>query len=86
MNDCKSIMLILVSHRSKSAIEVQKLLTEWGCSIKTRLGIHDGVGDRCSDSGLIVLELVGDKIKNEELLKKMKALDGVSAQLVDLCV
>jgi len=79
-------MLILVSHRSKSAIEVQKLLTEWGCSIKTRLGIHDGVGDRCSDSGLIVLELVGDKIKNEELLKKMKALDGVSAQLVDLCV
>lgn len=86
MNDCKSIMLILVSHRSKSAIEVQKLLTEWGCSIKTRLGIHDGVGDRCSDSGLIVLELVGDKIKNEDLLKKMKALDGVSAQLVDLCV
>lgn len=86
MNDCKSIMVIIVSHRSKSAIEVQKLLTEWGCSIKTRLGVHDGVGDQCSDSGLIILELVGEKIKNDELLICLKTLEGVNAQLVELCV
>ena len=86
MNDCKSIMVILVSHRSKSAIEVQKLLTEWGCSIKTRLGLHDGVGDRCSDSGLIILELVGEKANNDDLQNRLKKLEGVSAQLVELCV
>ena len=86
MTECKSIMVILVSHRSKSAVEVQKLLTEWGCSIKTRLGIHDGVGTQCSDSGLIVLELVGEKDKNEELAARLKMMDGVSVQLVELCV
>ena len=67
MSDCKSIMVILVSHRSKSAVEVQKNLTEWGCYIKTRLGLHDGVGNQCSDSGLIVLELVGEKEKKKSL-------------------
>ena len=86
MTECKSIMVILVSHRSKSAVEVQKLLTEWGCSIKTRLGIHDGVGTQCSDSGLIVLELVGEKDKNEELAARLKIMEGVSVQLVELCV
>jgi hypothetical protein len=86
MDNCKSIMVILVSQRSKAAVEVQKILTEWGCSIKTRLGVHDGVGDRCSDTGLIILELVDEKAKREELRSKLVSLDGVSAQLVDLCV
>jgi hypothetical protein len=86
MEDCRSILLVLVSKRSKSAIEVQKILTEWGCSIKTRLGIHDGVGDRCSDSGLIILELVGEKQTKDELKTKLAALDGVTANLVEMCV
>lgn len=85
MEDCRSILLILVSKRSKSAVEVQKLLTEWGCSIKTRLGLHDGVGDRCSDSGLIILELVGEKQTKDELTAKLQALEGVTAKLVELC-
>jgi hypothetical protein len=76
----------LISHRSKSAVDVQRLLTQWGCFIKTRLGIHDGVGNQCSDSGLIVLELVGDKDKKEELAFELKNLEGVSVQLVELCV
>ncbi|MGL4368917.1 MAG: hypothetical protein ACRCUT_04490 [Spirochaetota bacterium] len=86
MADCKTVMVILVSHRSKSAIEVQKLLTEWGCSIKTRLGIHDGVGNQCSDSGLIVLELVDERTKNKELAACLEKLDGVNVQLVELSV
>ncbi len=86
MEDCRSILLVLVSKRSKSAIEVQKILTERGCSIKTRLGIHDGVGDRCSDSGLIILELVGEKQTKDELKTKLSALDGVTANLVEMCV
>ena len=85
MEDCRSILLVLVSKRSKSAVEVQKLLTEWGCSIKTRLGLHDGTGDRCSDSGLIILELVGDKQTKDELTAKLAALEGVTAKLVELC-
>jgi len=82
----KVILIILVGNRRESAINVQKILTGWGCHIKTRLGIHDGVLDNCSDEGLIILELVGDKDKIEELTRKLNLLDKVSAKLVYLSV
>jgi len=65
----KTILLCLIDGRKKSAVNVQKILTEWGCLIKTRLGIHDGVLDNCSESGLIILELVVKKRKKRILLK-----------------
>jgi hypothetical protein len=82
----KSILLILLNTRTKEAVKVQQILTGWGCMIKTRLGIHDGVLDNCSDSGLIILELVGDDDKKKELARKLAVLPGVSSQLVDLGV
>lgn len=78
-------MAILISRRSKNAVQVQGLLTEFGCIIKTRLGLHDGVGDKCSDDGLIILELVGEKPVQKELSEKLKALDGIAVELIDLC-
>ncbi len=80
----KNILLILVDGRKKNAVTVQKILTEWGCLIKTRLGIHDGVLDNCSESGLIILELVGEKEKHEELARKVSLLDGVNAKLIEM--
>jgi len=82
----KTILLCLIDGRKKSAVNVQKILTEWGCLIKTRLGIHDGVLDNCSESGLIILELVGEKEKKEDLAKKLSVLPGVTTKLVDLSV
>jgi len=76
--------LILVGKRTEKAEEVQKLLTGWGCFIKTRLGLHSGVLNSCSDEGLIFLELVGEKGRHEELRAKLDGLPGVSARLVEL--
>ncbi|MFA6571192.1 MAG: hypothetical protein WCT77_08135 [Bacteroidota bacterium] len=80
----KSILVILVGKRNDAAVNVQKILTGWGCTIKTRLGIHDGVLDNCSDEGLIILELVGTKEQNDELLRKLNLLSDVKAELVTL--
>ena len=82
----KSVLLILVGKRTKEAVKVQQILTGWGCMIKTRLGIHDGTLDNCSDSGLIILELVGEDKKKLELARKLAVLPGVSSKLVDLDV
>lgn len=82
----KQVILILVSNRKDSAVKVQKILTDWGCLIKTRLGLHDSVLDTCSEQGLIFLEVVGEKSKNEEIVRKINLLSGVSAQLVELKV
>jgi hypothetical protein len=82
----KTLLVILVKHRSESATKLQSILTEYGCMIKTRLGIHDGVLDQCSNSGLIILELVGDAEKKQEIEKKLKDLDGIASKFVSLSI
>ncbi|MBK7499842.1 MAG: hypothetical protein IPI19_12265 [Ignavibacteriales bacterium] len=80
----KTILLILVGQRKQAAVQVQKVLTGWGCMIKTRLGIHDGVMDNCSDQGLLILELAGERKKMDELARKVSLVKGVSSKLIDL--
>ena len=80
----KTILLILVGQRKQAAVQVQKVLTGWGCMIKTRLGIHDGVMEHCSDQGLLILELAGERKKMDELARKVSLIKGVSSKLVDL--
>ena len=82
----RDILLVLVSTRKESATTVQKILTEWGCLIKTRLGLHQDVLDNCSESGLIFLELAGDKEKHKELQRKLELVQGVQAKLVNMAV
>ncbi|MBI1933222.1 MAG: hypothetical protein HYS24_11865 [Ignavibacteriales bacterium] len=82
----KSILVILVGNRKESAVKVQQILTGWGCIIKTRLGIHDGVLDNCSDEGLLILELHGTQEQKNELTRKVAVLPGVSSKLVELSV
>jgi hypothetical protein len=80
----KTLLLILVGKRKETAVKVQQILTVWGCIIKTRLGIHDGVMDNCSDEGLLILELHGTEEQKKELARKVEVLTGVSSQLVNL--
>lgn len=80
----KSILIVLISTRRASVGSVQQLFTEFGCIIKTRLGIHDGVLDKCSDTGLIIIELVGEKAQRKELSEKLAAVPGVAVKLVDI--
>lgn len=82
----KSILLILVGKRKDDAIKLQQILTAWGCIIKTRLGIHDGVLENCSDEGLIILELYGTDEQKNELTRKVAVIPGVSSKLVELSV
>ena len=67
-------------------MKVQQILTAWGCNIKTRLGIHDGVLDNCSDTGLLILELVGKQKDNKEIARKVALIPGVTSQLVELSI
>jgi len=82
----RDLLLVLVDKRKEKAPTVQKILTGWGCIIKTRLGIHDGILENCTDTGLIILELAGSKDQNNELMRKLDILPGVNAKLVELSV
>ncbi len=67
-----TIFGIRLDNRTQTAVEFQKVLTHYGCSIKTRLGLHDVNNNVCSPNGLILLEVIDDaeamKMK-EELLE-----------------
>lgn len=80
----KRFMIITIDIRKKEAVTVQKILTEWGCFIKTRLGLHEDVLENCSEIGTVFLELVGDIEKHEELNRKLNLLKGVHSKLIDM--
>ena len=80
----RNVLLIYMSTRQETAEKVQKILTAWGCYIKTRLGIHDGVLDNCSDTGLVFIELVGETEKHQELTRKLNLFTGVDSHLITL--
>ncbi|MBR9978592.1 MAG: hypothetical protein KFH87_10950 [Bacteroidetes bacterium] len=82
----KTVLLVLIGNRKEAAVSVQKVLTAWGCIIKTRLGIHDGVLENCSDQGLLILELHGKREDMDELARKIGIIPGVGSKLVELAV
>ena len=52
--------------------------------IKTRLGLHEGDAGKCSDAGLIILQLAADKESINGLASKLEAVEGVKAKLVEI--
>lgn len=80
----RTVMAIMIDDRKDEAIQVQKILTAWGCIIKVRLGLHDEVLDNCSNYGLLMLELVGTPEQHEEMCRKLNLLNGVHAKYMNL--
>lgn len=73
------IVGIHVTDRVKKVPEIQKVLTDYGCSIRTRLGLHEASENFCSPAGLIVLEFVGGHELCQEMMGRLTAIDGVGA-------
>jgi len=75
-----TIFGIRLDNRTQTALDFQKVLTHYGCSIKTRLGLHDVNDNVCAPNGLILLEIIDDaeaaKMK-EELLEFRASIDEV---------
>jgi len=69
-----------ITNRVKHVPEVQKVLTEFGCSIKTRLGLHEAGPKVCSPNGLILLEMVGNDKASNRMAQKLKAIEGIEVQ------
>jgi len=80
MTERHLIFGVHVQNRFHGVPSVQKLLTEYGCNIKTRIGLHQVSENLCSHQGLILLEMFGDEATCRELADKLSALEGVEVQ------
>ena len=69
-----------VTDRVKHATDLQKAFTEFGCNIKTRLGLHEVQEEYCGPNGLIVLEVCGEPSTLERMEKAIAAVEGVQIQ------
>jgi hypothetical protein len=69
------ILGILAERKRDTIVAVQKILTAYGCYIRTRLGVNETFfGER---AGLIILELTGDQKQRDLLERDLSALKQV---------
>ncbi len=79
MKSDHQIVGIHIDDRLQEAVEVQKVLTEFGKYIKTRLGLHDlESGD--APNGLLLVEMVAEADTVADFANKLTAIHGVEAQ------
>jgi len=80
VSDDHIILGIHVSDRLKNAADVQKVFTEYGCNIKTRIGLHDVDANVCSPSGVVIIEFFGDDDQAGAMMDKLNEVEGVQVK------
>ena len=74
------LVAIKMEKRQVTAAQVQNILTENGCYIKVRLGLHDVGSEVCSSSGLILLEVHREEPQIDKMIEELNKIDGVVAK------
>lgn len=74
------ILGIYVNRANDDTSQLQEILTRYGCSIRTRLGLHDTDEEYYDDRGLIILELFGDPEESVRLENELLGIDFVEVQ------
>jgi len=77
------IMVVKIGERRALSPKVQEVLSHFGCSIKVRLGLHEA-DNVCSEEGVLVLQLTGDKEEMMKLEKALNDLQNIKAKMVIL--
>ena len=75
---CQTIMAISIDNRQADAPKFQKLITRYGCLIKTRIGLHQI--ESCAEDGLIILQICGDEVQIKALAEEVNSLESARAQ------
>lgn len=66
-----TIIGVSLTDRQECAQEFQEILTKFGCSIRTRIGLHPTEQGVCLNRGIVLLETLGDEpLLIEELSRK----------------
>ena len=64
-----TIIGVNLENRLETALKFQKIITEFGCEIRTRIGLHPSMNNVCLNRGIVLLEVSGCA---ELLIEKLK--------------
>jgi hypothetical protein len=84
MANCSTIMAILQENRVETAVKVQDILTQYGCNIRVRLGLHEAAVDNCTNHGIILLQMCVDTPTLSEIEKALQAIPSVKVKYMAL--
>jgi hypothetical protein len=74
------ILGLHITDSVKDTVKIQDILTKFGCSIRTRLGLHDIEEDINNTNRLILLELYGNEEEMQKLEKELLKIEGLEVQ------
>lgn len=83
MTDNHIILGIHIQDRLKQVNDVQKIFTEYGCHIKTRLGMHDVSDGYCASTGIVILEMIGNPDEINGFMAKLNGIEGIEVQKME---
>ncbi len=82
--NCYYVIGVRLDNRVSNALKFQEVLTQNGCNIRARLGLHEASDDVCANDGLIILQPCGDQEQIDKLVQDLNNLTGIKAKLIDL--
>ena len=78
-----NVMAVVINNRILNAPNVQEVFTKHGCLVKLRLGLHEA-GNLCSEEGLVILQLTGEKNQIASFEKELNSIEGIEAKLIEI--
>lgn len=74
-----AIIGIKLSNRIENSTQMQEILSDFGCVIKTRIGLHEVFNNTCKETGIILLEIIN--AQSVPLLQKaLCSIEGIELQ------
>jgi hypothetical protein len=74
------IVGVHITDRVQTVPDVQRIFTEYGCYIRTRVGLHEVQGSYCAPGGLVLLDMICEDKVCQEMVAKLKAIPGIDVQ------
>ncbi|MBP2662800.1 MAG: hypothetical protein H6Q71_748 [Firmicutes bacterium] len=84
MTNCSTIMTIIQDNRMETAVKVQDVLTNYGCYIRVRLGLHDAAVGSCTNNGIILLQLCGEAVPVKQIEQELQKIPNVKVKSMNL--
>ena len=79
------MMALRITDRESQAVKIQSTLTEHGCKINMRLGLHDQEANNvCSMAGIVILQLCCSADEARAIEADLLKIPGVKAKFIDL--
>ncbi|KAL0242438.1 hypothetical protein GEMRC1_005001 [Eukaryota sp. GEM-RC1] len=83
LNNYSQVACLSVLDRFKNVPKVQQILTDYGCNIQARIGLHE-TDPECSTKGLIILAMdTRNSNMSQRCLDELNSVQGVSVKTVE---